>query len=1318
MQKIPWGPIGEAVYRRTYSLDKPDGQKELWPETVSRATNGNCDMVPPKFIEPDERQKLIDLMLPLGILPGGRHLNASGVKGRQFVMNCLSGDTLVQTRQGLIPISSLSSFHDIEVLSMTERTKSGIGCWSTPSVGVWRKASFRSYGKQKLYEVKFSDGSTIRATIDHKWYVTKRSEPVETAKLVGLDVPFVAPPKPERNKKYEQGVLHGFVFGDGSVAIRGEQVFSSYVQMFAEKDLDLVPLFEKHGYEVTYPDYCEARVGKLPSEWKSLPPNDASASYWLGFINGLLAADGTVDKGGSIFIYQSDKEVLETLSKKAQEVGYVTSPIYLQRANNPWTGEPAACWRLNLRRFSVSEEDLVLSHHRLNFLEAGDSKVSSMKVVEVNDLHIEEEVFCATEPETHTFVIGNNILTGNCHAAGFDPSEPWAHFSFVFDALMQGGGVGSNYSNRYIEKMPPIHHSVDLHIICDQTHPNHHEFAHLLSKHDGPGAPALFVVPDSREGWVQALELLCVMAWRPSPEKEVHLVIDVSKIRARGTPLKTSGGIACGPGPLVELLTDFSRHLNGCVGRRLTSLDMMTLDHHIAEGVIAGGKRRSSRISVKNWSDPDIMEFINCKRVDGAHWTTNISVEVDSDFFDAYEFKDQNGGQASAVMQAIVLGTRNNGEPGIWNRSLAQEGEREPEKMFTPNPCQPAWATQLTPEGISTMGAIEVGSTVWSGKRWTKVIRKRCTGIKKVYAYRTRAGTFIGTENHRVVSNGEKIEAQFAESIDTAVGESNLVGPVIPQDVLDGLVLGDGMVHKASNDLVTLLIGKKDGALLNPDSEVRNLIGRHRPGITEEAYEVETTLTPDEVPLTYERKIPTRFLLGGWNKKLSFLRGLYSANGSIVANRVTLKASSMDVIDGVQMMLSSIGISSYYTINEAHETTFKNGSYMCRQSYDLNISTDRRKFRDLIGFIQPDKQARLIEACELKFTGQKKTNYEITEVYYLGEHQVFDITVEADEHTYWTGGLLVSNCGEIGLHEWEACNLGHINMEYFVKRPVSEMKEAFRLMTRWLIRATFSDIAQPRQRTVIERNRRIGVGFLGFHAWLARNGVKYSECYKEEWVMNLLAEMKKVVLAESASYSQQLDIPEPVKHTTLAPTGTVALMPGTTSSGQCMMAPWYKRLVRYSSMDPELAVKKLEGYEVFDDPDAKNTEIVVYWCEDPLTAKVRAAGFDVGEILEGQYDVGFYDSLQVQKMLQRVWADNSVSYTINLPANFEMSEDVMEDYLMEALPHLKGTTVFPNKSRKNSPFQPITKDEFEFYQGRKEVFQVEDECRGGCPMGK
>lgn len=615
----------------------------------------------------------------------------------------------------------------------------------------------------------------------------------------------------------------------------------------------------------------------------------------------------------------------------------------------------------------------------------------------------------------------------NCHAAGWDPQAPGDHFTFLFDQLMQGGGVGSNYSNRYLEKLPVITRQIDLHIACREDHANYNEFSHLICKHDGCDKDERYVVTDDREGWVEAVARIFRLAYSsneltPNP---APITIDVSNIRDRGDVLVTSGGTACGPGPLVLMLNDLVKALNTCYARKLTSQDAMSLDHILAACVIAGGKRRSSRMSVKNWRDHDIFDFINCKREDGAHWSTNISVEVDDEFFNAYRGDVKRivsevepftatskvcekcqtliradstdcvvclGKRARDVMRTVVLGKRLNGEPGFWNRSLAMKGEGDPEAMFCPNPC-----------------------------------------------------------------------------------------------------------------------------------------------------------------------------------------------------------------------------------------------------------------------------------------------------------------------------------GEIGLQMWENCNLGHVNLGYFVKRGKAQMMEAFRLMTRWLIRATFGDIPSSRQKEVTYRNRRIGVGFIGYHEWLALNGIKYSESWKNDMVRSRLQEASMSVQHEAYRYSQMLGIPCPVKNTALAPTGTTAMMPGTTASGQAMIAAWFRRLVRYSDMDPIVEVKRKEGYEVFPDDDAPNTSIVVNWCEDPLASKVKAAGWSL-DILESQYDISLENSLNVQAMFQELYADNAVSFTINLTPEKLVSEEDMEAQLFAALPRLKGTTIYVEKSRKNSPIQPITKELFDFYEGPKQVQQIEDECKNGCPV--
>jgi ribonucleoside-triphosphate reductase len=576
----------------------------------------------------------------------------------------------------------------------------------------------------------------------------------------------------------------------------------------------------------------------------------------------------------------------------------------------------------------------------------------------------------------------------NCHSSGWDFADPAAHFTFAFDQLMQGGGVGSNYSNRYLSTLPCIKKAVDLKITCRSSHPNINEFSKLLTNNTD-NTELYYFVPDTREGWVEALEIILKAAYGYESVPYSSICIDVSDIRERGKPLVTSGGIACGPEPLVSMLHKFTSYLNMSVGHRLQSLQAMTLDHIVADCVIAGGKRRSSRMSVKSWKDMDIFHFLDCKANDGEHWSTNISVETDDEFEEAWKAKDE---RAVKIMNKIAAGKLSNGEPGIWNRSLSMQGEREPDKMFCPNPC-----------------------------------------------------------------------------------------------------------------------------------------------------------------------------------------------------------------------------------------------------------------------------------------------------------------------------------GEIGLQMWENCNLGHINLQYFAEKPLRHAIEAFRLATRWLMRATFGDIPQERQREVVDKNRRIGVGILGYHGWLALNGIKYSESWKSDFVKEKLAQFRKTVDDEAVSYAAVINIPIPVKTTTVAPTGTIALLPGVAGAVQALIAKWFKRLVRYYNIDPELAIKKATGYPTYVDKDAKSTEIVEYWCEDPLVALLESRGLDANALIESQDEINLEDSLEVQSMVQSIYANNAIAYTINLPDTKLPTVEELCNQLMSRHSKLKGTTLYVDKSRVNSPIQRITKEQFDAYNGPKEVVQIEEECRNGCP---
>ena len=261
----------------------------------------------------------------------------------------------------------------------------------------------------------------------------------------------------------------------------------------------------------------------------------------------------------------------------------------------------------------------------------------------------------------------------NCHTAGWGP-DLHNHFTWSFSELLKGGGLGSNYSNEFLCDLPTPAGLVELRF---------YDSIDKSSLASGACSPSehrqVFEIPDSREGWVLALKHLI----DTSQNGGGTIGFDYGKIRPAGAPIKGFGGVASGPAPLVELLKGVTEILNQNIGKTLSALDAMSIDHLIASCVISGNVRRSARMSLLHWKDDEIFDFIDCKRNDPtSHYTTNISVEVDDEWFKAVQQGDLH---ALTVLEKVVDGMIENGEPGIFNSSLASVGEREPVRIT--NPC-------------------------------------------------------------------------------------------------------------------------------------------------------------------------------------------------------------------------------------------------------------------------------------------------------------------------------------------------------------------------------------------------------------------------------------------------------------------------------------------------------------------------------------------------------------------------------------------------------------------------------------------------------
>lgn len=169
-----------------------------------------------------------------------------------------------------------------------------------------------------------------------------------------------------------------------------------------------------------------------------------------------------------------------------------------------------------------------------------------------------------------------------------------------------------------------------------------------------------FLIPDTREGWVQATGRLINSYFRG----EQAVVFDYSQIRKNGEPLKTFGGVSAGPAPLMEVHSELRRLLDADVGTYITVTRIVDIFNLIARAVIAGNIRRSSQIALSELTD----EFTNLKNYEVNperstwSWCSNNSVILDPE--------DRNS------IHRIVDNIKRNGEPGILWLKNAQEFSR------------------------------------------------------------------------------------------------------------------------------------------------------------------------------------------------------------------------------------------------------------------------------------------------------------------------------------------------------------------------------------------------------------------------------------------------------------------------------------------------------------------------------------------------------------------------------------------------------------------------------------------------------------------
>lgn len=274
-----------------------------------------------------------------------------------------------------------------------------------------------------------------------------------------------------------------------------------------------------------------------------------------------------------------------------------------------------------------------------------------MKIVRKTSIEERVNYWDITIPKNHTFVLENGTVVHNC-----------------------GTGAGFSVERQFVSKLPSVPE----------------EFRN---------SDTTIVVADSKIGWASAFKELINLLYAGQIPKW-----DVSKVRPSGARLKTFGGRASGPAPLVDLFKFTINAFKHAAGRKLSSIECHDIVCKIADIVVVGGVRRSALISLSNLSDDRMRNAKN-----GQWWVDNVQRALANNSAAYTEKPDVE----IFLKEWLALIESKSGERGIVNRGAIQRkikelGVRDHNQEFGLNPCAEIF---LRPAGFCNLSEVIIRET-------------------------------------------------------------------------------------------------------------------------------------------------------------------------------------------------------------------------------------------------------------------------------------------------------------------------------------------------------------------------------------------------------------------------------------------------------------------------------------------------------------------------------------------------------------------------------------------------------------------------------
>jgi ribonucleoside-diphosphate reductase alpha chain len=574
--------ISNFTFASKYArYDEKEKRRETWDEAVARLEKMHLkrfnwlpkeDLAEIRWAFDRVREKLVAPSMR-SLQFGGKAIEAHEAR----IFNCLRKDTKFITTVGVKTFQDFCDGDNVTVLTHK---------------GNWKSAVVKRYGEDKLYPIVVSRASnyqTIYATKNHRWLL--KDGTVTTSLAVGdiirgaADIfsTFDYDTAPPDEKLYW---AYGLVFGDGTLVKSGGNQYSMI--RLCGHDKQYQHRFEELGFSTSSPLSCKGDFIAFTGAYLKTPPDPTKDAPRLirAFVRGYCDADAAKNKNLSrdkanknLFtcIQASDLLHIEFIRECFPVAGiYIVSEEDLTGQETNFGVRPYTI------RFRITNSPSNLENSNVPF-----------RVESIGD-YIIEDTWCLEVEDDQSFTLATGLVTGNCATRHIDSIRAFAESFYL---LLCGCGLGIGLSNRFLGRLPD-----------------------LVDADDKTGIVVVYAITDSIEGWADSVEALLMSYFKNTAYTGRKIVFDYSKIRKKGSALKTGGGKAPGYKGLKQAHQNIKKLLDyiieECGQHRMKTIDAYDILMHCADAVLSGGIRRSATSVVFELSDEDMMNAKTYFKVD------------------------------------------------------------------------------------------------------------------------------------------------------------------------------------------------------------------------------------------------------------------------------------------------------------------------------------------------------------------------------------------------------------------------------------------------------------------------------------------------------------------------------------------------------------------------------------------------------------------------------------------------------------------------------------------------------------------------------